>query len=218
LIGAIIMTHSDNDGLILPPRIAPTKAVIVPISTNEEKLASELMPKAEELKAALNKALGVRSVTIDTQFHLRPGDRFFSHLQKGVPLRLELGEKEYAAEKLRVVRRDTGEKIDVAWADATEVIPALLDAIQQNLYKRALDFRLANTHHAENIEEFKKQLEEKGGFIEVYFAGTKEDEQAIKEATGATPRCYPLAASEERGRCFFTGKEGARKAIFAKSY
>ena len=218
LIGAIIMTHSDNDGLVLPPRIAPVKAVIVPISTSGEKIEKELMPKAAELKAALNEALGGRFVSIDSQFHMRPGDRFFSHLQRGVPLRLELGEKEYAAEKLRVVRRDTGEKLEIAWADAPAAIPALLEEIQQNLYRRALEFRLANTHRADSFEEFKMLLEEKGGFIEVFFDGTKEDEKAIKEATGATPRCFPFAHSEERGKCFYTGKEGARKAIFAKAY
>ena len=218
LIGAIIMTHSDNDGLVLPPRIAPVKAVIVPISTDDAKIESALLPKAEELQKQLNAALGGRCVNIDKQFHMRPGDRFFSHLQKGVPLRLELGEKEYAAEKLRVVRRDTGEKLDIAWSEAAAAIPALLDEIQQNLYNRALQFRLANTHKAENLEEFKKLLEEKGGFIEVFFAGSKEDEKAIKEATGATPRCFPFAHSEERGKCFYTGKENARKAIFAKAY
>ena len=218
LIGAIIMTHSDNDGLVLPPRIAPVKAVIVPISTDDAKIESVLLPKAEELQKQLNAALGGRYVNIDKQFHMRPGDRFFSHLQKGVPLRLELGEKEYAAEKLRVVRRDTGEKLDIAWSEAATAIPALLDEIQQNLYNRALQFRLANTHKAENLEEFKKLLEEKGGFIEVFFAGSKEDEKAIKEATGATPRCFPFAHSEERGKCFYTGKENARKAIFAKAY
>ena len=218
LIGAIIMTHADNDGLVLPPRIAPVKAVIIPISTSDKKIDKELMPKAAELKAALNEALGGRFVNVDTQFHMRPGDRFFSHLQKGVPLRLELGEKEYAAEKLRVVRRDTGEKIDIAWADAPTAIPALLDEIQRNLYNRALEFRLANTHRAENMEEFKRLLEEKGGFIEVFFGGSKADEKAIKEATGATPRCFPFAHAEERGKCFYTGKEGARKAIFAKAY
>ena len=196
LIGAIIMTHSDNDGLVLPPRIAPVKAVIVPISTSGEKIEKELMPKAAELKAALNEALGGRFVSIDSQFHMRPGDRFFSHLQRGVPLRLELGEKEYAAEKLRVVRRDTGEKLEIAWPDAPAAIPALLEEIQQNLYRRALEFRLANTHKADSFEEFKMLLEEKGGFIEVFFDGTKEDEKAIKEATGATPRCFPFAHSE----------------------
>lgn len=218
LIGALIMTHSDNDGLVLPPRIAPVKCVIVPISTDDSKIESALLPKAEEFQKQLNAALDGRYVNIDKQFHMRPGDRFFSHLQKGVPLRIELGEKEYAAEKLRVVRRDTGEKLDIAWSEAATAIPALLEEIQQNLYNRALQFRLANTHKAENMEEFKRLLEEKGGFIEVFFAGSKEDEKAIKEATGATPRCFPFAHSEERGKCFYTGKENARKAIFAKAY
>ena len=218
LIGALIMTHSDNDGLVLPPRIAPVKCVIVPISTDDAKIESALLPKAEEFQKQLNAALGGRYVNIDKQFHMRPGDRFFSHLQKGVPLRIELGEKEYAAEKLRVVRRDTGEKLDIAWSEAAAAIPALLDEIQQNLYNRALQFRLANTHKAENLEEFKRLLEEKGGIIEVFFDGSKEDEKAIKEATGATPRCFPFAHSEERGKCFYTGKENARKAIFAKAY
>lgn len=218
LIGAIIMTHSDNDGLVLPPRIAPVKAVIVPISTSADRLESELTPEAESLKASLCSALGGRFVSIDKNFHMRPGDRFFYHLQRGVPLRLELGEKEFAAKKLRAVRRDTGEKIDIAWADAAAAVPALLEEIQKNLFDRALAFRKANTHKADNFEDFKKILETEGGFIETFFSGSKEDEKAIKEATGATPRCYPFDNADERGRCFYTGKEGARKAIFAKAY
>ena len=218
LIGAIIMTHSDNDGLVLPPRIAPVKAVIVPISTSGEKINSELMPEAEALKASLCSVLGGRYVSIDKNFHMRPGDRFFYHLQRGVPLRLELGEKEFAAKKLRAVRRDTGEKIDIAWDDASAAVPALLEEIQKNLFDRALEFRRANTHKADNFEDFKNILEKEGGFIETFFGGSKEDEKAIKEATGATPRCYPFDSADERGRCFYTGKEGARKAIFAKSY
>lgn len=218
LIGALIMTHSDNDGLVLPPRIAPTKAVIVPISTDDAKIDNDILPKAKELQALLNKALGGRFAQVDTQFHMRPGDRFFSHLQKGVPLRLELGEKEFAAEKLRAVRRDTGEKIDIAWADAETAIPALLEDIQSSLLEKARKFRIENTHKVSTLEEFKEVIEKEGGFVDVFFSGTKEDEKAIKEATGATPRCYPIEWSEDRGTCFYTGKEGARRAIFAKSY
>jgi len=218
LIGALIMTHSDNDGLILPPNVAPTKAVIIPISTDAAKLENEIMPKAKELQEALNKSLGGRYVQIDTQFHLRPGDRFFFHLQKGVPVRIELGEKEFASEQVRVVRRDTGEKENVTWSGISSKIPGLLADIQSSLYTRALNFRLENTHHAKNMDEFKKMLESKGGFIEVYFDGTKEDEKAIKEATGATPRCMPLEFAGERGKCFYTGRENARKTIFAKAY
>ena len=218
LIGALIMTHSDNDGLVLPPCVAPTKAVIVPISTDASKLENEIMPKAKELQSELNKLLGGRFVQIDTQFHLRPGDRFFAHLQKGVPVRLELGEKEFSAEKLRVVRRDTGEKMDICWSEISAKIPELLADIQRNLYTRALNFRKENTHMVKNMDEFKEVLETKGGFIEVYFDGSKDDEKAIKEATGATPRCFPLEFADERGKCFYTGRENARKAIFAKAY
>ena len=218
LIGALIMTHSDNDGLILPPRVAPVKAVIIPISTDENKFDEEIVPKAKELQMMLNKVLCGRFVKVDTQRHLRPGDRFFYHLQRGVPLRLELGEKEFVAGKVKIVRRDTGEKIDVNWEDLEKRIPELLEEIQKNLFDKALKFRLENTHQVTSMAQFKEVLESKGGFIEVFFEGTKEDEKAIKEATGATPRCYALQDSEQRGKCFYTGKEGARKAIFAKAY
>lgn len=218
LIGALIMTHSDNDGLVLPPRIAPTKAVIIPISRDEEKLEKNLTPKADELKAKLNKVLDGRYVQVDTQFHMRPGDRFFYHLQKGVPVRLELGEREFDSETLVAVRRDTGEKMKISWNDIEVELPKLLENIQTNLLEKAKDFRLKNTHHATSIEELKEIIDKKGGFVEVYFGGTAEDEKKIKELTGATPRCYPIANADERGTCFFTGKENSRKAIFAKSY
>ncbi|MDD4160148.1 MAG: proline--tRNA ligase [Synergistaceae bacterium] len=218
LIGALIMTHSDNDGLVLPPRVAPTKAVIIPISTDPAVFDGEIVPKAKELQRALNKVLGGRFVSVDTRQHLRPGDRFFSHLQKGVPLRLELGEREFGTGKVKVVRRDTGEKTDVMWEDLEKRIPDMLDEIQKNLFDRALKFREENTHQAATMTEFKEIIEKKGGFIEVFFDGSKDDEKAIKEATGATPRCYPLEYSAERGKCFYTGKDGARKAIFAKAY
>ena len=218
LIGALIMTHSDNDGLVLPPRVAPTKVVILPISTDSAKLDEEIVPKAKELQVLLNKALCGRFTQVDTQFHMRPGDRFFSHLQKGVPLRLELGEKEFGKSVLRAVRRDTGEKIEIAWNEIETAVPALLDDIQNNLLERARKFRIDNTHQVSNMEEFKDVLENKGGFIEVFFEGTKDDEKAIKELTGATPRCYPVEYASERGTCFYTGKENVRKAIFAKAY
>lgn len=217
LIGAVIMTHADNDGLILPPRIAPVKAVVVPISTDVARLAGEMSDRADEIKATLNGALGGRYVQVDRQFHLRPGDRFFSHLQKGVPLRLELGEKEMASGMVRVVRRDTGEKLEVEWGGIAEVVPALLEEIQQNLYDKAMKFRLENTHQASSLDELKKIINGAGGFVEVYFAGGKEDERAIKEATGATPRCQPID-DDSSGKCFYTGKEGGRKTVFAKAY
>lgn len=218
LIGAIIMTHSDDDGLILPPRIAPTKVAIVPISKDETKAREILLPKAKELAEKLNALIGARSAVVDENFHMRPGDRFFSHLQKGVPLRLELGEKELEKGTVRSVRRDTGDKADISWDNIDISVSELLDSIQKNIYEKALNFRVKNTREAVTIDELKDIIAKKGGFVKAYFAGTKEDEKKIKTATGATVRCYALDDKDKRGKCFYTGEEGARLAIFAKSY
>ncbi|PIE54548.1 MAG: proline--tRNA ligase [Dethiosulfovibrio peptidovorans] len=218
LIGAIIMTHSDDDGLILPPRIAPIKVVLLPISKDEPLLQESLLPKALELAESLNASLGPNRVSVDRQFHIRPSDRFFHHLQKGVPLRLELGEAELKNGTVRAVRRDTGEKIDIPWDNVVEIVQKLLGEIQDTLYDRALNFRLDNTHEVTSMGEFKKILETKGGFIRAYFAGDDGDEQAIKDMTGATVRCYPQVDRELRGRCFYTGRDDARLAVFAKAY
>jgi len=218
LIGAIIMTHSDNDGLILPPRVAPTKAVILPISTDERIIDDTLLPKAKDLSKQLNEALGELCTAVDTQFHMRPADRFFYHLQKGVPIRLELGEKDMSAGTVRAVRRDTGEKIDVPHENLVPTVTKMLDDMQASLYSKAKTFRESNTSFAADYGELKSLLEQKGGFVEAYFAGSKEDERRIKEDTGgATPRCIPITDTST-GRCVLTGKEGGRKTIFAKSY
>lgn len=217
LIGAIIMTHSDDDGLIIPPRVAPVKTVILPISSDAEKLENELLPRAMEISSSLNTALGGRFTTVDRQFHLRPGDRFFHHLQRGVPLRLELGEKDLAKGTVRAVRRDTGEKMDIPIETLSEKIPLLLEEIQSTLFNRALDFRKAKTVSASTYEELKQGLSGDGGFVETWFAGGSAGEQKIKEETGATARCIPLEDSST-GKCIITGEEGAPKVIFAKAY
>ncbi|MCF4114428.1 MULTISPECIES: proline--tRNA ligase [Dethiosulfovibrio] len=218
LIGAVIMTHSDDDGLILPPRIAPTKVALLSISKDETMATGPLLSKAKELAGKIESVIGARTVAVDDQFHMRPGDRFFYHLQKGVPLRLELGEKEFEKGTVRAVRRDTGEKIDLPWDGIETKVNDLLETIQEDLLNKARSFREVNTHEVSDLDGFKKTLEKKGGFIKAYFAGTKEDEKAIKEATGATVRCFPLEDKDTRGKCFFTGKDDARMAIFAKSY
>lgn len=217
LIGAIVMTHSDDDGLVIPPRVAPVKAVILPISPDQNAVDEKLLPKAREAAEALNAVLGKRSVKIDTNFHMRPGDRFFMNLQKGIPLRLELGEKELERGVLQAVRRDTGERFDIPWESLTTVVPEILEDIQKNLYDRALAFRISNTFKVGDYGEFKKILDGRGGFIEAFFAGGRDDEKKIKEETGATVRCFPLER-QETGRCFYTGKEGAKLAVFAKAY
>ena len=216
LIGALIMTHSDDDGLIIPPNIAPVKAVILPISKSEDTARNDILPKAKELSSKLDEELGGMYTQVDTDFHMRPGDRFFTHLQKGVPLRLELGEKDIASGTVRLVRRDTGEKIDV---NADSVIPTvknILADIQSNLFTRAKTFREANTHDAKSYDELKAIIAEQGGFVRAYFGGTPEDEVMIREETGATPRC--VLPGENRGKCIITGQDNSRLTIFAKAY
>lgn len=217
LIGAIIMTHSDDDGLVLPPHIAPVKVMLLPISKDECQAEDVLLPMARELSGQLDEALGGLYTAVDTQFHMRPGDRFFTHLQRGVPLRLELGEKDVQAGTVRVVRRDTGEKADLSRDVLVPAVQKLLEDVQSNLYRRALSFREAHTAQASSYDELKAILAERGGFVEAYFGGTPEDERRIREETGGvTPRCIPLVDAST-GRCIVTGKEG-RRTIFAKAY
>lgn len=216
LIGALIMTHADNDGLIIPPKIAPLKAVIVPISSDDNIINKKLMPEAEMILNELEGVLGEIRVKIDKDFHMRPGDRFFKHLQRGVPLRIELGEKDLNAGTARLVRRDTGEKIDISRENLSAAVIKILDEIQDNLYKTAKDFRIKNTHFAINYDEFKEIIEKQGGFVEAYFAGTPEDEVKIREQTGATPRCINNN-NNNTGKCIITGKPG-KMTVFAKAY
>ena len=216
LIGALIMTHSDDDGLVIPPRVAPTRAVILPISNDEAMLDGKILPLAKDLSERMNKAFGGLYTSIDQQFHLRPGDRFFHHLQKGVPLRLELGENEFEKNAVRAVRRDTGEKIELPLEGLEIKVQEILEDIQESLYSKALAFRKSNTREAGSYDELKEIIEKNGGFAETYFAGTRDDERRVKEETGATSRCMPLD-DDSRGKCFMTGKEG-RKTIFAKAY
>ncbi|MDD4835933.1 MAG: His/Gly/Thr/Pro-type tRNA ligase C-terminal domain-containing protein, partial [Dethiosulfovibrio sp.] len=218
LIGAVIMTHSDDDGLILPPRIAPKKVAILPISKDEARAEQVLLPKAKALGDLIESVIGLHHVDVDRQFHMRPGDRFFYHLQKGVPLRLELGEKEFENGVVRAVRRDTGEKLDLPWEGLEIAVSELLETIQKDMFEKARSFREQNTYTASSLDELKDIVETKGGFVKAYFGGTKEDEKAIKESTGATVRCFPLEDQGKTGRCFYTGKEGSRLAILAKSY
>ena len=216
LIGALIMVHSDNDGLIVPPNIAPVKAVILPISKDESVAANEILPKAKELSAKLDEELGGMFTKVDADFHMRPGDRFFTHLQQGIPLRLELGEKDLQAGTVRLVRRDTGEKLDVKAENVIPTVKNILADIQANMFTRAKTFRDENTHDAQSYDELKEIIETKGGFVRAYFAGTPEDEVKIREDTGATPRC--IVPGEHLGKCFMTGQDNAKLTIFAKAY
>jgi prolyl-tRNA synthetase len=220
LIGAIIMTHSDNDGLVLPPKVAPVKAAVIPISSDEDKLTDDLEPAAVKLAGELSASFGGLGAEVDRKYHLRPGDRFFHHIQRGVPVRVELGEREFAAGRVTVVRRDTGEKEQVSIDAAPARVGALLGEIQENLYRRAEAFREENTQDVSSLDELKDFFKGSAapGFARAYFAGSPDDEGNIKDITGgATIRCMPQG-DETPGKCVVTGRSGARRAVFAKAY
>lgn len=215
LMGAIVMAHSDNNGLVLPPKLAPFQVVIVPIYKTDEQL-NQLVEKAKEIKADLDK-VGVR-VKIDARDTQKPGFKFAEHEFKGVPLRIAIGPRDMENQTVEIARRDTFEKANYPMADLQAVIVRLLDEIQLNLYNRAKDFRAEKTSKVETWDEFVEVLENKGGFILAHWDGTPETEQKIKELTKATIRAIPLDAEIEQGNCILTGKPSSRRVVFAKAY
>ncbi|WP_417266050.1 proline--tRNA ligase [Brumimicrobium sp.] len=215
LIGGLIMTHSDDEGLVLPPKLAPIQVAIVPIYKTEEQLAA-ISEKVNALSAVL-KSKGI-SVKYDDDDNRRPGWKFAEYEAKGVPVRVAIGPRDLENNKAEVARRDTKEKNVVDWDGIENYIAELLESIQENLFNRAKDFRTANTTSVDTYEEFKKALEEKGGFISAHWDGTVETESKIKEETKATIRCIPLDAKEEEGKCILTGKPSTKRVLFAKAY
>ncbi len=217
-IGAIIMVHGDDQGLILPPRLAPYQVVIVPIWRNDAERTAVL--EASQRVAAELRDADVR-VRLDDRDQVSPGFKFNDWEMRGVPLRIEIGPKDVEQEQVVLARRDVpgrDGKQTIARAALTPQVRETLDAIQAALLERATRFRDENTHRVASYEEFKEVLETKGGFIRVHWAGTGEDEDRIKEETKATIRCFPLETPEGRGRCFYTGQETDRVAIFARAY
>ncbi|WP_026369429.1 proline--tRNA ligase [Kallotenue papyrolyticum] len=215
LIGALIMTHSDDDGLVLPPRVAPLQVVVVPIYKNDEE-RSAVLETVARLTADWKGRFRFR---VDDREHLTPGFRFNEWEVKGVPVRVEVGPKDVQKGTVALARRDRPGregKSFVEQAGLTERISALLDEIQTALFERAKRFRDERTFEARDYHEFKERVEQ--GFVRVYFAGTGEDEDRIKEETKATVRVIPFEQPEQEGVCFFTGKRTRRVAIFARSY
>jgi prolyl-tRNA synthetase len=212
LIGGLIMTHSDDEGLVLPPRMAPVQVVIIPIPKPDETL----LRKANEISAAL-KNLGVR-VQIDKDDTKRPGFKFAEYEMKGVPVRLGLGLRDLENNTIEVARRDTREKTSVALDNVIPYVTALLDEIQLNLLNRAKSFRAEKTTYVDTFDEFKEVLETKGGFLYCHWDGTSETEEKIKEETKATIRCIPMDAGAEEGTCVYSGKPSSRRVLFAKAY
>jgi prolyl-tRNA synthetase len=215
LIGALVMAHSDDQGLILPPRIAPLQVVIVPIFKGEEQKA-QIDTRVNAIISEL-KALGIR-VKYDDSDNARPGWKFAEYEMKGVPVRLAIGARDLEKNVVEVARRDTKEKNVVSLDGIAGYVNNLLTGIQQSMFDKAKSFRDANITPANNWDEFVKLLDEKGGFIAAHWDGTPESEEAIKEKTKATIRCIPLDNPQEQGQCIFSGKPSVQRVLFARAY
>lgn len=215
LIGALIMAHSDDDGLVLPPKLAPLQVVIVPIYRSDEDLA-KISEKVEPVIKAL-KAKGI-SVKFDTDDTKRPGFKFAEYEMKGVPVRLALGMRDLENGTVEVARRDTKEKTSQAFEGIVDSIETLLNDIQQNIYNKAKIFREQNTHTVNTWDEFKDVIENKSGFVYAHWDGTPETEEKIKELTKATIRCMPLSNKQEEGICVYSGKPSKERVVFARAY
>lgn len=214
LMGALIMTHSDDNGLVLPPKLAPIQVVIIPIYKNDEQLKA-INEKVEPIIAKL-KAMGV-SVKYDNADNKRPGFKFADYELKGVPVRLVLGARDIENNSIEIMRRDTLEKHSASLDNIEEYVVNLLEEIQDNIFNKALKHREEMTYTVDTWDEFKEKIEE-GGFILAHWDGTTETEIKIKEETKATIRCIPLEGDKTPGKCIYTGKPSTQRVLFARNY
>ena len=215
LMGALIMTHSDDNGLVLPPKLAPIQLVIVPIYKGEDQLeaiSQRINPLVKELRS---KGITVKYDKRDTH---KPGFKFNEYELKGVPVRIAIGKRDLENGTYEVARRDTLEKQSVGADEIIDKIVSLMDEIQENIHNKALSHRAAHISEVETYEEFKKVIEEKGGFVSAHWDGTIATEDKIKEETKATIRCIPIDVKEEAGKCIVTGKPSSHRVLFAKAY
>ena len=217
MIGGLIMTHGDDDGLIIPPRIAPVQVVIIPIFTNDSERA-ETKAFAESIAERLHSRLDRLKVVIDHRDDLRPAEKFFHWLQQGIPVRIEVGPRDVAKQCGMVARRDVREKESVELESITAHVCDLLEKIQENLFQRALEFREQNTRRAKNYEEFCEIMKKEGGFVMAHWNGSPEVEAKIKGDTKATIRCIPLDPDPVPGKCMVTGGPSEREVVFAVAY
>ena len=215
LIGALIMTHSDDNGLVLPPNLAPVQVVLVPIYRGE-KQQKEIAEVANQIKKALE-SKNIR-VKFDNRDKFKPGYKFNEYELKGVPLRIAIGPKDIQNRTVEIARRDTFSKTLVDQDEAVDFISMKLDQIQGDLFQKALVFRESHITEVENFEEFKNIINNKGGFVSAHWDGTEETEEAIKKQTKASIRCIPLEPKEEQGKCVFSGNPSKRRVLFAKAY
>ncbi|MBS7377046.1 MAG: proline--tRNA ligase [Paludibacteraceae bacterium] len=214
LMGALIMAHADNNGLVLPPKLAPFQVVIVPIYKNQEQLDA-INDKVNTLTSQF-KNLGI-SFKYDNADNKKPGWKFSEYELKGVPVRIAIGARDLENGTVEVMRRDTLQKETMSFDGIAEHIKSLLDDIQANIFKKALDYRASVTREVNSYEEFKVEIE-KGGFISAHWDGTPETEEKIKEETKATIRCIPLEGDKTPGKCMVTGRPSACRVLFARAY
>ena len=212
MIGAMVMVHSDDDGLVIPPKLAPTQVVIVPIPKPSEELMTHAKAIADQLKQK-----GIRC-KIDDDPKKRPGFKFAEHEMKGTPIRIGIGQRDLDKGVAEVARRDTKEKTSIPLNELSEHIHNLLEEIQSNLFTRSKKFRDNHVTRVDDFDSFKDILESKGGFISAHWDGTVETEMKVKELTKATIRCIPLDNEKERGKCVLTGKPSEQRVLFAKAY
>ena len=215
LMGALVMAHSDNNGLVLPPNLAPIQVVIVPIYKGADQLGG-ISETAVKIKEQLE-ALGI-SVKYDDRDTHKPGWKFAEYELKGVPVRLAIGPRDVENGTVELARRDTLEKNVLSQEGIADHIKKLLVEIQEKIYNKALEFRKNNTHTADSWDEFTELIEHKGGFVRAHWDGTRETEEKIKELTKATVRFIPLDGETEKGKCIYTGNPSARRVVFAKAY
>jgi prolyl-tRNA synthetase len=215
MIGALIMAHSDNKGLVLPPRLAPVQVVIIPIYKNSEQLET-ISVVARKIKSTLE-AHGI-SVKYDGSDNNKPGWKFAEYELKGVPVRIAVGPRDIENSTVEVARRDTLEKKTIPINALEDHINGLLNNIQKNIYFKASEFRNANTFNVDKWDDFVNILDNQGGFIMAHWDGTTETEEKIKEETKATIRCIPFDSPEEEGKCIYSGKPSKRRVLFARSY
>jgi len=215
MIGALIMAHADNHGLVLPPRLAPIQVVIIPIYKNAEQLGS-ISAVAGKVKSELETA-GI-TVKYDDRDNNKPGWKFAEYELKGVPVRIAIGPRDIENGTVEIARRDTLEKETIKIDTAVKHIAGLLESIQQNIYNKALEFRKENTRYVDTWKEFVDILDNEGGFLMAHWDGTPETEEKIKEETKATIRCIPFDSPEEEGKCIYSGKPSKKRVLFARSY
>lgn len=214
LIGALIMAHGDDKGIVIPPKLAPTQLVIIPIFTQEKEL-SVLVSIYKELK---EKTKNLFTMKFDDRPEYSPGWKYHEWEQKGIPLRMEIGPRDVAKKQVVLVKRDTGEKIYCPMTDMIDTIKKVLGDIQESLFKRAMNFREENSFRSDSYDELKEIFSHEGGFVHAHWCGSVECENKVQEDTKATIRCMPLEFNKEEGSCIVCQKKSDRRVIFSKSY